>query len=66
MPLHLVEHFVITFDPDGPKSNVPKKVPNFNHFSISFGDSFPKHHLLPIEAVIVAGSNPTGFVVSPN
>jgi hypothetical protein len=38
-------------------------VPDFDHFGIFFGDSFPEQHLIPIEVVIVAGSNPTQFLL---
>ena len=62
MPLYLAKYFVISFDPNGPKSNAPKKVPNFNHFSISLGDSFPEINLLPIEAIVITGPHPTKFV----
>lgn len=45
VPLFMVEHFVITFDPNGPKRNAPKEVPNFNHFAVFLMDPFPKQRL---------------------
>ena len=56
VPLFLVKHFVIPFNSNGPKSNAPKKVPNFHHFAIFFGNPFPKNCLLPLEDVIIANS----------
>jgi hypothetical protein len=32
---------VIAFDPDGPKRNTPKEVPNFHLFAIFWGNLFP-------------------------
>ena len=55
----LIEHPVIPFDP---KSNAPKEVPNFNHFTIILGDSFPEQGLLPIKVVIIVRFNPTKFM----
>ena len=45
VPLFMVEHFVITFDPNSSKRNAPKEVPNFNHRASFFEDPFPKQRL---------------------
>ena len=58
VPLFMIERFVITFDPNGPKHNAPKEVPNFNHFAIFVGNPFPKQCFLPVEAIIISSSNP--------
>lgn len=62
MPLFLVEHFIIMFNPDGPKGNAPQEVPNLTHFAIFPGEPFPNKCLLPVEAIVVAGSNPAEFM----
>ena len=62
VPLSMVEHFIITLNPNGPKRSAPKEVPNFDHFTKLFGDPFPKHHLFPIKVIIVARFNPTKFM----
>ena len=62
MPLRLIKDLVVPFDPNSPKSNAPEEVPNFDHFTIFLGDSFPEQGLLPIEAIIVVSSNPTKFM----
>jgi hypothetical protein len=58
----MVKHFVIAFNPNRPKGNASKKVPNFNLRAILLGKSFPKERLFPIEAIIVARSDPKKFV----
>ena len=60
--LFMLEHFIVTFNPNGLKHNAPKEVPNFDHFTKLLGGFFPKHHLFPIEVIIVARSNPTKFM----
>ena len=62
MPLFVIENLIITFDPDGPKHNTSKKVPNYDHLAVLFGNPLSKHDLFPIEAVIISGSNPTKFL----
>lgn len=52
--LFVVEHFVIAFEPNGPKRNVTKEVPNFDLFAKLLQDPLPKQSLFPI-----AGPNPT-------
>jgi hypothetical protein len=42
VPFFMIEHFVIVFDPNGPKRNTPKEVPNRNLFAIFFWESFPQ------------------------
>ena len=61
VPLFMIEHFVIMLNPNGPKRNAPKEVPSFNLFAVFFGNPFPNQCLLPIEAIIIASSNPTKF-----
>ena len=62
VPIFKVKHFVIRFDPNGPKRNASKEVPNFDHFAIPFGNSFPKQNFLPIGPVMVGCSHPTKFM----
>ena len=62
VPMCLIEHFVVLFDPNGPQGNAPKKVTNFNYFTIFLGDPFPEQSLLPVETIIVASSNPAKFM----
>lgn len=42
MPMFMIENFIITLNPNGPKGNAPKKMPNFNFLVIFFGKFFPK------------------------
>jgi hypothetical protein len=42
VPLFVVEHFIVPFDPNGPEGNASKEVPNFNLFSYSMGILSPK------------------------
>ena len=58
MPLFLVEHLIITFNPNGPQNNPSKKVPYLNNFVISFRNSFPEQGLFPIETIIITHSYP--------
>ena len=62
MPLFVVEDPIIPFNPNGPKRNASKKVPNFNFGAILLGKSFPKESLFPIKTIIVARSHPTKFL----
>ena len=43
MPLFLVKHFVVTFDPNCLECNAPKEVPNFNFFAVFLGILFPNN-----------------------
>ena len=58
----MVKHFVIAFNPNGPKSNASKKVPNFDLRATLLGEPFPKERLFPIEGIVVARTNPTKFM----
>ena len=58
----MVKNSIIAFNPDGPKSNASKEVPNLNHFSVFFGNPFPKNNFFPVEAIMVAHANPTKFM----
>jgi hypothetical protein len=49
MQLLVVKNLVVAFDPNGPKSNAPKEVPNFNLGAILLGKPFPKESPFPIE-----------------
>jgi hypothetical protein len=62
VPLFMVKHFVITFNPDGPNCNASKQMPNLNVFAELFGNPFPKQCLLPIEIIILASSSPAKFM----
>jgi hypothetical protein len=62
MPLFMVKHFVIAFNPNRPKGNASKEVPNFGLRAILIRDPFPKESLFPIEAIVVARVNPTKFM----
>ena len=57
IPLFMVKHFVITLDPNDPERGASKEVPNFDHFAILFGNSFPEQNLLPIEHEEMKGEN---------
>ena len=59
MPLYLVEHSIIAFDPNGPESNPSKEVPNFNLFAIPFRNSLPEQGLFLVETIIVTRPNST-------
>ena len=59
MPLLLVKDLIISFNPNSPKGGTPEEVPNFGHLPKLERDSFTEDALLPIEAIKVAGSNPT-------
>jgi hypothetical protein len=59
MPLLVVENLVIVFNPNNPKCNAPKKVPNLDLLTVFLGKPFPESGLLPIETIIVANCNPT-------
>lgn len=63
MPLFVVEHFVIPFDPNGPKRNALKEVSIFfDYFAVFLRNNFPKQCLQSIEAIIVVSSNPMKFM----
>ena len=62
MPMFMVEHLIIAFNPNTLKSNSPWKVPDFKLFAVLFGNSYPKQRLFPIEAIIVANSSSTKFM----
>lgn len=47
VPLFIVENFVVTYNPNGPKRDTAKKVPNFLGI-------FPQASLFPLEAIKVA------------
>ena len=48
-PLFLVENLIITFDPNGPKGNPPKEMPDLNLLTILFGNPFSEKSLFPIK-----------------
>ena len=48
MPMFMIEYFIITLHPNGPKGNAPKNMPNFNFLVIFFGKSFSKDNFFPI------------------
>ena len=54
MSLFVVEHFIITFNPDGPQSDATKEVPNFNLYAKFPPYHFPINSLFPVEIVVVA------------
>jgi hypothetical protein len=56
-PLFMVENLVITFDPDGPKGNPAKEMPDLYLFTILFGNPLSKKSLLPIKTIVVARLN---------
>ena len=58
MPLFLVEHLVILFHPNSPKSGPTEEMPNFGHLPELKRNPFTKDPLHPIEAIKVAGSHP--------
>ena len=58
----MIEHFVIAFNPNGPKCSAPKEVPDFDIFTVFLGDPFPEHSLLLIEIIIIISPNPTKFM----
>ena len=60
--LFVVEHFVITFNPDGLEKIAPKEMPNFNLLPMLFFDHVPKQYLFPVEVIIIACSNPAKFM----
>ena len=43
MPLFMVEHFVIAFNPNDPKRNAFKEVPNFDHLPYFLGILSPNN-----------------------
>lgn len=60
--LFVVTYFVVAFEPDGPKRNVFKNMPNLDHFTKFIRKFFTKQCLLPIEVVIIARSTPHKFM----
>ena len=40
VPLFMIKHFVVAFNPNGPKCNTPKEVPNLIFFAVFFLESF--------------------------
>ena len=62
MSLFIIEHFVITFHPNGPKSNTSKEVANFDFLAVLLRNSFPKDGLFPIKTIIIARTDSTKFV----
>jgi hypothetical protein len=61
VPLFMIEHFVVAFNPNGPKCNTPKEVPYLKKKCRIFGNPFSKQCLFPIEPIVIAISNPTKF-----
>ena len=57
MPLFLVKHFVIPLNPNGPKCNTLKKLPNGFLLAILYGNPLAKKRLFPIEAIVMAGAH---------
>lgn len=49
VPLFLVEHLIITFDPNGPKHNAPKKMPNVIPCFVFLTNAMSKDAILPVE-----------------
>ena len=62
MPLLVIEQFIITFHPNGPKGSTSKEVPNFDFLAVLFRNSFSKDGLFPIKTTIVVRTNFTKFM----
>lgn len=62
MSLFMVKKIIIAFDPNEPQHNASKEVPDHDHFVEFICNYSLKQSLLPIEAIIIADSNPTKFV----
>ena len=62
LPLLMVKHLVITFNPNDPKSYAPKEVPNFDLLAKFLWNPIPEQCFFLVEGVIVARSNSTQFV----
>lgn len=58
----MVEHPIITFNPNRPKHDVVKEVPNLDFLNKVYRNPFPVESLFSMETIIVARSNPTKFV----
>ena len=54
MSLLVIKNLVVAFNLYGPKSNAPKKMPNFTFGPILLRDPFPEKSLFPIETIEVA------------
>ena len=62
MPLFMVKNLVVALDPNGPKSNAPKKMPNLTFGPVLPRDPFPEKSLLLIETIEVVRPNPAKFL----
>ncbi len=62
VPLFIVKHLTIPFDPNDPKRDTSKKVPNLNHFAKLFRNPFSEHRLFPIKIAVIPHPNPANFV----
>lgn len=49
MQLNVIKSLVITFEPNGPKCDASKKVPNGKPLFVFLVDAMPKDTILPIE-----------------
>lgn len=55
----MVEHPNITLNPNRPKHDAAKKVPNFDFLTIVLRNPFPREDLFLVEAITFAHGNPT-------
>ena len=62
IPLFVVKNLVVVLNLNGPKSNAPKKMPNFTFGPILPRDPFPEKSLFPIETIEVARPNPAKYL----
>lgn len=59
VPLFLVEHRIISFNPNSSRSNAPEKVPNLHQLDKLLRDPLSQKGLFPMKVVIDTDATPT-------
>ena len=62
MPFHVVEDLVIPLNPNSPKCDASKEMPNLDFFTKFLRNTLPKNCLLPIECIIIFGPHSAKIV----
>ena len=55
----MIEHSIIALNPNCPKGDAMKKVPDLNFLDKLLRNPFPKEGFFLVKVVVVAGSHPT-------